>query len=154
MRNELLKLKNPQEMGRQIEKIKTVYWQHLSKQKFVNSQKSIFIIFIGKTNAGKSSLFNTLWNVNQKTSKAPCTKQLKLVISNQFIDIYDCPGMDTHFDLMKQPEQIPKYLGNMDVIYYLYQGHPEEDVIKTCVAMKKKIIGVRTHCDQPEPNDY
>ena len=35
--------------------------------------------------------------------------------------IYDCPGFDTHFELTKNPELVPTYLGAMDVIYYLYE---------------------------------
>jgi hypothetical protein len=61
--------------------------------------------------------------------------------------VWDCPGFDTHFDLLNAPENIPSYLGAMDVIYYLYDGKIEEDIIKTCLAMKKTLYGIRTKCD-------
>jgi hypothetical protein len=46
---------------------------------------------------------------------------------------------------------IPIYLGNMDRVYYLYDGNIEEDIVKTILAMDKELIGVRTKCD---PDDH
>jgi hypothetical protein len=72
------------------------------------------------------------------------------------VSIFDCPGLDEHFDLVKEPEKIPKFLGCMENIYYLYDGYIEEDVVKTFLAMNKKIYAVRTKCDpdeSPEEND-
>jgi hypothetical protein len=41
----------------------------------------------------------------------------------------------------------------MDIIYYLYDGHIEEDIVKTFLAMKKKIYGVRTKCDPDDQSE-
>ena len=38
-------------------------------------------------------------------------------------------------------------MGSISDIYYLYDGFIQEDIIKTFVAMKKKIYLVRTKCD-------
>jgi hypothetical protein len=55
--------------------------------------------------------------------------------------------MDLHFDLVKNPENIPKYLGTFQHIYYLYDGIIDSDVVKTLMAMNKRFYLVRTKCD-------
>lgn len=106
-------------MAIKIQEMKQFYWDHLKKQQFeLLPGKSI--IFVGRTNAGKSSLLNTLFKTNLATSKMSCTKQIEIVSKMNHISIFDCPGLDTHFDFVKEPETIPKHLGPIKVIYYLY----------------------------------
>lgn len=61
--------------------------------------------------------------------------------------------MDQHFNIIETPERIPKYLGCMEHIYYLYDGFIDKDIIKTFMAMKKKVYGVRTKCDPGDQED-
>lgn len=50
---------------------------------------------------------------------------------------------------MKKPGALPKYLGKMDIIYYLYEN-PEKDIIQACLSMNKELYFVRTKCDPDE----
>ena len=114
------------------------------------------VIFIGKTSAGKSSLLNTLFKLEEAVSKSSCTKEIKVVTKIKDVTIFDCPGIDEHFNIVKSPEKIPQYMGCMEHIYYLYDGYIDEDVVKTFAAMRKKFYGVRTKCDpddDPEENE-
>ena len=113
-------------------------------------------MFIGKTSVGKSSLLNALFKTQLATSKGSCTQEISVVVKIGDISVFDCPGMDEHFSITENPEKIPNYLGCMEHIYYLYNGCIEKDVIRTFMAMKKKIYGVRTRCDpgdNEEEND-
>jgi GTP-binding protein EngB required for normal cell division len=80
------------------------------------------VIFIGRTSVGKSSLINTLFKTKLATSKGRCTKDVVAVDTfNNNVRLFDCQGFDNKLDITKNPELIPKYLGQMDVIYYLYE---------------------------------
>ena len=115
------------------------------------------IIFVGRTSVGKSSLLNKLFKTNLKVSKGRCTKGVEpIAIFKNKIRVFDCQGFDKKFNLTENPEMIPKYLGAMDAIYYLYED-PEDDVVKTCLSLQKEFYAVRTKCDpsnKPEENEY
>ena len=69
------------------------------------------MIFIGRTSSGKSSLLNNLFDLKLKTSKASCTKTMENIKTFNSVSVFDCPGLDEYFDLVKKPEKIVEYLG-------------------------------------------
>ena len=105
------------------------------------------VIFVGKTSVGKSSLINKLFGTNQKTGKGRCTQGITMVTTfKNKVRIFDCQGFDNKFDFTKTPDLIPKYLGTMDSIYYLYED-PDDDIVQTCLSLQKDFFAVRTKCD-------
>lgn len=117
-------MNDPTKMAESVKRMKSLYWDELKMRKFqLYEGKSV--IFIGRTSVGKSSLLNTLFKTNEAVSKASCTKEIKIVTKINHITIFDCPGIDEHFDIVKFPDKIPDYLGPMEHIYYLYDGFIE-----------------------------
>lgn len=143
-------INDPKKMAENVRKLKVLYWEQLKSQEFpLFEGKSV--IFIGRTSVGKTSLLNTIFKTEEAVSKASCTKEIKIIAKIKNITIFDCPGIDEHFDIVKFPEKIPQYLGPMEHIYYLYDGYIEEDIVKTFMAMRKKFYAVRTKVD-PDDN--
>jgi hypothetical protein len=70
--------------------------------------------------------------------------------------VFDCPGFDDNFNILSHTENVLKYFGKIENIYYLYDGSIEQDIVKAALAMNKKLYFVRTKCDpddNPDEND-
>lgn len=67
------------------------------------------------------------------------------------MSVFDCPGFDDNFNILSHTENVLHYFGKIEIIYYLYDGSIERDIVEAALAMKKKIYFVRTKCD-PDDN--
>ena len=107
---------------------------------------------MGKTSAGKSSIINKLFNLKEKVSHGKCTLNVKNVLIQKDLHVWDQPGFDDIYDFRGDALT---FLNSLNVACVLYDGQINDvaELTQVLWAMRKEVYHVRTKCDNADEDD-